>query len=110
MAVFKQGKYLGFVPFKNIPYSGYFARGVCFMDSAQRAQFVNFKIKIKLIIESGCGQLDLLPLFLEEGLASSAGPLSRPRHVSSTFVSYLTPGYDIFFQYTSYIVADERQN
>ena len=41
---------------KEVPYSGYFSRGIYFVDYGQRAQFANFEILIKLIIESGCGQ------------------------------------------------------
>ena len=56
----------------EVPYSGYFSRGVYFVDFAERAQFA---------IESGCGQwvwsirvqlaaMRLMPLCFEEGLAT----------------------------------------
>ena len=75
-----------------LPYSGYFSRGVYFVDFAQRAQSANFEI-----IESGCGQLEcsLLPCALKKAslLSSSGGPLSRPRRVPSSFVASVKACY-----------------
>ena len=36
---------------RQIPYSGYFSRGVYFADFAQRAQFANFEISKSLKVD-----------------------------------------------------------
>ena len=72
-----------------LPYSGYFSRGVYFADFAERAQFANFetsKLKVGVVNLSSC-TLAVSALKKASLLSSSGGPLSRPRHVPSSFVA-----------------------